>query len=96
MREKWTITEHDEYKKTIRLVPRRIKDKIENELKPRMEQDPFTNAIQLRNKLEGFYEQKQNLESYRVVFRILDYNSKKVEFSWVRAKPHVTAKHWIP
>ena len=93
--EEWTIIEHEEYKRTIKLVPRRIKNKIENELIPQMRRDPFINAIQLRNKLEGFYEQKQNLQNYRVVFRILDYNSKKVEFSWVRAKPHVTAKRWI-
>jgi hypothetical protein len=39
----WTIVENEEYLRTIKLVPKHIRDKIENELKPQMKEYPFTN-----------------------------------------------------
>jgi hypothetical protein len=47
----------------------------------------------LKNKLQGFYEHK--IESYRLVIRILSYNSKTSEFSWVRSKSNATVRRWI-
>lgn len=94
---KWTFIEHQEYRRTISLVPKHIQEEIQYVLKAKMEENPFVNDADkrpLKNKCEGFYEQK--IENYRLVFRILNYNSKKIEFSWIRAKPHATAKRWIP
>ena len=119
MSKEWTIVEHKEYKKTIRRVPRHIRERIEKFLKPQMEEYPFIDDADkrpLRNKCEGFclstlvflfllsicrhlghcegfYEQK--IDNYRLVFRILNYNSKTVEFSWIRQKPHATSKRWV-
>jgi mRNA-degrading endonuclease RelE of RelBE toxin-antitoxin system len=96
MSNEWTIFEHEEYKRTIQLVPKHIKKEIENILKPKMEGYPFVNDADkrpLKNKCEGLFEQK--IENYRLIFRILDYNNKKVEFCWIRAKPHATAKRWV-
>jgi mRNA-degrading endonuclease RelE of RelBE toxin-antitoxin system len=96
MLEKWTIVEHIEYKRTIRLVPTHIQREIENILKPKMKEYPFVNDADkrpLKNKCEGLFEQK--IQNYRLIFRILDYNRKKIEFCWIRAKPHATAKRWI-
>jgi mRNA-degrading endonuclease RelE of RelBE toxin-antitoxin system len=96
MSKEWTIIENQEYLRTIKLIPKHIRDKVENELKSQMEEYPFVNNADkypLQNKCKGFYEQK--IENYRLVFRILDYNSKKIEFSWIRSKPHATAKRWI-
>ena len=96
MATEWTIVEHQEYKRTIRLVPKHIREELENSLRPQMEDYPFINDADkrpLKNDCEGFYEQK--IEKYRLVFRILNYNSKIVEFSWIRAKPHATSKRWV-
>lgn len=57
-----------------------------------METYPFTNAIRLRNKLDGFYEQK--IGNYRLVFRA-NLQTKKVEWCWIRAKPYATTQNYI-
>ena len=88
----WIVTEHEEYKKTIIQAPKWVRDFIENELKPKMETYPFTNAIRLRNRLEGFYEQK--IGNYRLVFRVELY-THEVQYCWIRAKPHATAQNYI-
>jgi mRNA-degrading endonuclease RelE of RelBE toxin-antitoxin system len=93
MSKEWTIIEYEEYKKTIKGVPNDIREKVEKSLKPQMEEYPFTNSVELKNKCQGFFEQK--IENYRLIFRILNYNSKTVEFTWIRAKPHATAKRWV-
>jgi mRNA-degrading endonuclease RelE of RelBE toxin-antitoxin system len=93
--DRWTIIEHQEYQRTIRMIPIRIRRIVESQLKPQMELDPFINSIELKNELDGFYEQKQGLEKYRLVFRILNYNSKIVQFCWIRAKPFVTTRNWF-
>jgi len=88
----WRITEHSEYKNTIQQTPRSVRDYIDNQLKPQMENNPFLDAIRLRNKCDGLYEQK--IGKYRLVYR-MNINSKVVEFLWIRAKPHATAKCWV-
>jgi mRNA-degrading endonuclease RelE of RelBE toxin-antitoxin system len=93
---KWTIIENEEYVKTIKHVPKAILEKVEK-LRSQMEDDPFINDADkrpLKNKCEGLYEQK--IENFRLIFRILNYNSKKVEFTWIRQKPHATSKRWVP
>lgn len=91
-KKEWSIIEHSEYSTTINQVPLWVREFVENELKPQMEIYPLTNAIRLRNKLEGFYEQK--IGKYRLVFRV-HLQTKIIEYCWIRAKPHATTHNYI-
>jgi len=88
----WTIKEHSEYKKTLKNCPREIQDYIKNTLRSQMEEYPLTNAIELKNRLIGHYEQK--IKNYRLIFKI-NLKTHVVYFLWIRPKPHVTERNWI-
>ncbi|MGC2574982.1 MAG: hypothetical protein WA364_26005 [Candidatus Nitrosopolaris sp.] len=90
----WIIVEHQEFNKTIKAVPKRIRQQVEK-LRVLMVDNPFVNGADespLQNKCKGLFEQK--IDNYRLVYRT-NLNAQRVEFLWIRAKPHATARRWV-
>lgn len=86
----WKIVEHQEFKKTIELVPEHIRREVER-LRILMADNPFVNGADtrpLQHKCEGLFEQK--IDNYRLVYRT-NVNSQRVELLWI----HATARRWV-
>lgn len=90
----WRIVEHQEFKRTIELVPELIQREVVI-LRTLMEENPFINGADkrpLQHKCESLFEQK--IDKYRLVYRT-NVNSQRVEFLWIRHKPHATTRRWV-
>jgi mRNA-degrading endonuclease RelE of RelBE toxin-antitoxin system len=90
----WRIVEGSDYNKSLARVPQVIREEIEKNVIPILEEYPYPvkdekTIKHLEGKWKGFYEFKLDqfkIGSYRLIFRP-NVNSKKILLVWVKVKP---------
>ncbi len=82
----WKIIEGPYYRKSLARVPQVIREEIEKNVIPILDEYPFVKGKckKLRDEWEGFYEFK--IGDHRLIFRP-NLNSKRLLLVWVKRKP---------